>query len=128
MTKLDLRAIRCLVAAMIVFLTSNLGHAQVLYGSLTGTVTDPTGLAIPGVKVQALNVETGVPTEGVTDERGTYSFTTLQPGNYKITVTAPSFRTVIQDNVRITANEVRRADFALQTPRPPSRSKCRHPP
>jgi len=41
---------------------SQIGRAQALYGSLTGNVTDPSSAAIPGAKVDAVNIET-VPTE-----------------------------------------------------------------
>ena len=36
-------------------------HAQVLYGSITGNVTDKSGSAVPTAKVDSVNVETGVP-------------------------------------------------------------------
>ena len=51
------------------------------------------------------------PESATTDERGVYLFTNLQPGVYKVTVTAPSFQTVVENGVRVNANEVRRADF-----------------
>ena len=61
-------------------LLSGTGQAQVLYGSLTGNVTDPSGAAVPGATIEVLNVGTGVTRQGASDERGVYLFTLLQPG------------------------------------------------
>src|SRR5882672_10419656 len=85
-------------------------NAQVLYGTLTGNVTDPSGAVVPGAKVGALNIGTGLSRESVTDNRGSYTFSNLQAGAYKITVRAGSFQPVAQDNVAVSLNEVRRAD------------------
>jgi hypothetical protein len=89
-------------------------HAQVLYGSLTGTVTDASALAVPGATVQALNVDTGVAKDDTTDERGSFSFNDLQPGTYKITVTLEGFAPLTQENISIQANRVFRLDAKLQ--------------
>jgi hypothetical protein len=88
--------------------------AQVLYGSLTGNVTDPTGAVVAGAKVEALNIGTGVSTSIVTNERGAYLFNSLQAGLYKVTITSQTFKTLAQDNVRIEVNTVRRLDAQLQ--------------
>jgi len=93
---------------------ANLGQAQVLYGSLTGNVTDPAGAAVPAVRVEAVNQGTNVKGETNTDERGVYRFTNLQVGLYKVTVTAKSFATFIETNVQVQVNEVRRVDVSLQ--------------
>jgi hypothetical protein len=88
--------------------------AQVLYGSLTGNVTDPSSAAVPSATVEAKNTGTGVTRTATTDERGAYLLTNLQVGTYQVTVRANSFRTVIEDNIGVNGNEVRRADFHLQ--------------
>jgi hypothetical protein len=93
---------------------ANLGQAQILYGSLTGNVTDPAGAAVPGVHVEAVNQATNVKKETTTDERGVYRVTDLQVGLYKVTVTAKSFATFIETNVQVQVNEVRRVDVSLQ--------------
>ena len=85
--------------------------AQVLYGSLTGNVTDPSSAAIPGVKVTALNVDTGVTRQAETDARGAYLFSNLQMGTYKVTSEAKGFQTTIVDQIVVNANEVRRVDI-----------------
>ena len=68
--------------------------AQVLYGSLTGSVTDSSQAAIPGASVQALNTGTGVLKQTTTNPAGIYSFSDLLPGVYKVTISSGSFRTV----------------------------------
>ena len=94
--------------------SSTLLTAQVLYGSLTGNVTDPSDAAIPGVKVTALNVNTGISRDTDTDARGAYLFTNLQLGTYRVTIESKGFRKVVLSDVVVNANEVRRSDFHLQ--------------
>ncbi len=65
--------------------------AQVLYGSLTGTVTDPTGAAIPNAAVEVVNTGTALAKRINTDERGAFLLSDLPPGTYNLTVSAPSF-------------------------------------
>ena len=106
--------IRSAVALLIAAGTCHLGHAQVLYGSLTGNVTDPSSAGVPGAKVEALNTETGISYDAKTDDRGAYLFNNLQPGIFKVSVSMSSFKTVIQDNVQVSPGAVRRVDFSLQ--------------
>ncbi len=89
-------------------------QAQVLYGSLTGNVTDPSGAAVPGAAVEALNVSTGVTRQTTSDERGVYLFALLQPGIYKVTISAPGFKPHATDKVPISANALQRNDVQLQ--------------
>jgi hypothetical protein len=88
--------------------------AQVLYGSLTGNVTDPSGAAVPAAHVVALNAATGVARETTTDSTGIYRVSDLLPGAYKVTVSAPGFKQVVTEGVRVNANTVRRVDVQLQ--------------
>ncbi|MGH9327756.1 MAG: TonB-dependent receptor domain-containing protein [Terriglobia bacterium] len=89
-------------------------QAQILYASLTGNVTDPSGAPIPGAKVEARNVGTGIATEAVTNSHGIYLITHLQPGTYKVAFSATSFGTVTEQNVRLVTNNTRRVDIQLQ--------------
>src|SRR5204862_8296286 len=89
-------------------------EAQVLYGSLTGNVTDATSAAVPGAQVEATHQNTNVKTETTTDERGIYRFTNLQPGLYKVAITLQSFRPYTATNVPVQPNEIRRVDVQLQ--------------
>ena len=90
-------------------------NAQVLYGTLTGNITDSAGAVVAGAKVEALNVNTGISKETTSDDSGRYLFSDLQPGVYKVTISAVSFKTLAQENVRIDANMARRLDGQLLT-------------
>ena len=88
--------------------------AQVLYGSLTGTVADPTGAVVTGAKVDVVGVQTGVTQTATTDSDGIYRFTTLVPGLYNLTISSPGFANQVTNNVRVNANTVARVDASLQ--------------
>ena len=102
-----------LALALVAFLLPCAVHAQLLYGSLTGNVTDPTGAAIAAAKVEALNTGTGVHSETATDDHGLYRFSNIQAGPYTITVSAKSFATFVETSVQISNTEVRRVDVQL---------------
>ncbi len=87
---------------------------QVLYGTLTGNVTDASGGAVPGVHVEAVNQGTNDKKEGEADEHGVYRFTDLQPGMYQITVTSPSFSAFHETDIQVQPGTVRRVDVQLQ--------------
>lgn len=89
-------------------------RAQVLYGSLTGVVADPSNGPIPGARVEAVNAGTGVATEALTDSRGTYLIIHLQPGMYRLTFSARSFGIVTEQNVQVEANNTRRVNIQLK--------------
>src|SRR5690349_19196919 len=74
------------------------GYAQVLYGSIIGTVTDPSGAVVPKVQVNAVNPETGEARSTTTDDGGRYTFGNVLPGTYQINVTAPGFSKVTASN------------------------------
>src|SRR3954453_13508138 len=106
-----MRKLSIVLSAVAVLFAAETCNAQVLYGSLTGNVTDPSSAAIPAVKVEAANVETGVTRQAETDARGAYLFSNLQLGTYKVTVEAKGFQTTIVDQIAVKANEVRRVDI-----------------
>ena len=52
-------------------------------------------------------------TQTSTNDRGIYLLTNIQPGEYRVTISAPAFATVVQDRVQLEANTVRRLDLQL---------------
>ena len=87
------RATQALVLAAIFGLTFQAAHAVDTNGRIKGTVTDPTSAVIPGAQVTATNLLTGVKSTTVSQADGGYFFAQLPIGTYKITVTAPNFKT-----------------------------------
>jgi len=70
-------------------------RAQVAGATLTGTVTDTQGGAIPNAKVSARNVATGVSTDATTNAAGAFNIVNLVPGDYEVNISAPGFSTVV---------------------------------
>jgi hypothetical protein len=102
------------VAVMTVLALPGVSRAQVLYGSLNGTVTDQKNDAIPGVRVEIVNTRTAELKATVTDDRGGYAFSNLQVGEYKITIKHTSFKTKILEGIHVEANKVFRYDAQLE--------------
>src|SRR5437016_5682992 len=104
----------CLMLMVVAFLAPRLTYSQVLYGSLTGNVSDQKGAAVPGAKVELVNASTGAGKSTVSDERGGYSFSDLQAGVYKLTISLTGFKTSIKDDIKVEANKIYRFDPQLE--------------
>ncbi len=88
------------------FVLAPAARAQTVYGSMAGSVTDPSGAVIANAKVHAKNERTGAALDTVSTSSGAYRFPELPIGSYTITVTAPGFHaevlTGVQVNLQIT--------------------------
>jgi len=104
--------ILCLLAIVATFYAG----AQVANNtSLVGTVTDSTGAAIAGAKVSAINEDTKVAYDAVTNAEGYYSVTgQINPGTYDVVVEQKGFQKEKQTGVIVVINEASRTDFSLK--------------
>ena len=83
--------------------------------SLVGTVTDPTGSVIAGAHVTAVNRDTKVSFDAMTNQQGDYTITgQLNPGTYDITVTMSGFEKSLQTGVIAVLNQATRTDFPMR--------------
>ena len=89
-------------------------YGQVLYGSVVGLVTDPSGSAIPNTSITVTNKGTGQTVKGATDEAGRYAIQDLQPGTYDLKAEARGFRGHTRTGLTVTANTVTRADLQME--------------
>jgi hypothetical protein len=88
--------------------------AQLLYGSLVGTVKDAQGARVPGATVTIVAKETNLTREGSTDAQGSYSFNNMLAGPYDVKVSLSGFREFVRSNVPVTVGEISRVDVTLE--------------
>lgn len=97
-------SVLCIVSLTTVFFFASPAAAQIGgSGTIQGVVSDPSGAAVPKATVTATNDATGVPSSRVTTDAGYYVISPLPAGAYSVTVTAPGFQTLKQQNVRVDA-------------------------
>ncbi len=97
-----------------VFAVTGLAFAQSDTGTITGTVTDPKGLAMSGVNILIHNADTGADMKPiVTTETGIYVLTLLPPGNYDITASQTGFSSVEHKGVALQVGQTIRIDVSM---------------
>jgi hypothetical protein len=92
---------------------TNRSFGQDTNASLTGTVSDPSGAAIPNAKLTIINEATGFQSASVSDGSGEYSFHNLTPGKYDLAVSAPGFKSTNEKGLEFAANQAARQDVHL---------------
>ena len=93
-----------LCSAFLLMAGAAFGQTQT-QGAITGTVEDASGAVVPKATVLVHNGATNADTTLTTDDKGYFSAPLLQPGNYKVTVTASGFSTFVQDHVVVQVSQ-----------------------
>ncbi len=101
-------------AATVLVLLAAPMEAQILYGSLVGSVTDASGASVAGATVTVTQAQTQLSRTAVTDASGQYSLSNLTPGTYQVKISASGFKTSARDNVPVVLNTVGRVDATLE--------------
>ncbi len=87
-----------------------------MYGqtaTITGQVLDPSGLSIPAVRVEAVNVATNVVATTTATATGNFSLT-VYPGVYRVTAEAPGFKRFSRSDLTVTAGSTVRVDPVME--------------
>ena len=87
--------------------------AQVVGGSIGGTITDASGAAIPGATVVIRNQETGSQRQLITNGEGLYSAPSIPVGRYSVSATRDAFATQQRDGIVVTVGQSVRVNVAL---------------
>src|SRR5262245_15591135 len=88
--------------------------AQALYGTLTGTISDVQGAAVPGATVTIKNESTGLEMTAVTDANGTYTIRNIAGGTYTLTASLQGFKEFVQTAIPIIVGGIARINGRLE--------------
>ena len=88
-------------------------QAQVAGGTLSGTISDPTGRAIPQAQIAITNVATGVERTVTTNTDGFYTAVNLLPGEYQVKITAIGFNTELKTGITMNVGAQQTFDLTL---------------
>src|ERR1039458_8040086 len=82
-------------------------------GSISGTIADAAGAAVPGAKVTVTAPTTGLSRSSRTNEAGAFTIPLLGVGNYNVQVEQTGFQTATAQDIRLQVDEHRELDFKL---------------
>ena len=113
-----MRIVRTLITSFLVagclFCLCGTGYSQgTNLGTILGNVTDQKGASVPGASVKVSDLATDISRDLTTNSEGDYEAAGLKSGNYRVTVTAPGFKTT-SINAALTGSDVVRADARLE--------------
>ena len=93
---------------------ASLGIAQTITASVTGTVTDSTGAAIPNAKVVATNAGTALTYTAQTNGAGVYNLPFLPVGSYNVIAENSGFKKATVGPFTLEVNQIARVDFKME--------------
>src|SRR5581483_1445529 len=99
---------------LLLFLGLFVAQASAQQATIVGTVTDPSGAAVPNAKVTITQLETGTVRNIVTNSDGQYIAPDLGIGHYTLKVDATGFKRVEQSNITLAVGDRNRYDFKLE--------------
>ena len=102
----------CLIAFLALIFLSATAFGQGASASLTGTIQDASGGAVPGAAIVVRNVDTGVEAKTTSNDRGSYTFPSLQVGTYELVADASGFSRATR-SVRLAVGATGRLDVTL---------------
>ena len=88
--------------------------AQTTFGSITGTVRDPTGANVPNTMIEATHVESNYKYTAQSNEEGNYTLPQLREGKYRLRATATGFQEYVVQDIQLASREERRIDITFQ--------------
>lgn len=108
------RGVISLFAALFVLGFVVTSSAQEFRGTITGSVTDPNGAAVPGASVEVKNTATNISNSVTTNSEGSYTVPFLLPGTYSVLVKADGFKSATREGVSVKVDDRITADFQME--------------
>ena len=97
--------LRLIFALAVVSFFSVTLHAQVVGGTISGTITDQTGAVIPNAVVLVHNQDTGTQRSLTTHSSGSYSAPSIPVGTYLVTATVTGFVPYLRDSIPLAVRD-----------------------
>lgn len=88
-------------------------HAQVLYGSIVGTVIDATNAPVPEAATEVTNAGTHETRHAITGTTGEFAFPALPAGTYSVTISKAGFQTFTERDIQVATDQVVRVNASL---------------
>ena len=101
------------VSFCLMVLLCGISFGQETTATISGVVTDESGGVIPGVSVEATNLDTGITRMATTGDEGRYQLPNLSVGNYEVQASLPGFQTGVRTGITLTIGREALVDFAL---------------
>ncbi len=102
-----------LVFALMILPSFQSAHSQGITGSMTGTVTDPSGAVVAGATVIVREVDTNAARTITTSEAGTFTVTQLPPGHYTVKIDKAGFKTYNQSGITLVIDQLAQINAQL---------------
>ncbi|WP_433969265.1 carboxypeptidase-like regulatory domain-containing protein [Tunturiibacter gelidiferens] len=109
-----LKKLRLIIPLLILGLSPYV-FGQAVNATLLGTINDPSGATVAGVRVTVTEAATGAVHQTLTNESGNYTIPDLAPGTYNITAEAPGFKKDTHQNIDLLTNSSTRIDISMVT-------------
>jgi len=88
--------------------------AQVITGTISGTVSDDSGSVVPGATISVRNTNTGISRNVNADAAGRYTVPRLALGDYEVKAGAPGFQTLVHSGITLTVGREATVDLVLK--------------
>jgi Carboxypeptidase regulatory-like domain len=103
-----------LILATAFLLSAAAAFSQTITGSITGTVMDPSGAAIPGARITATNLSTNLSTTVASNSAGVYNLLFLPIGTYRLEVEAANFKKIAMGPFALETDQIARVDPKME--------------
>jgi len=103
-----------ILVALLTCLLALTALGQATRGSLSGSVSDPSGATVVGASVTLKNNATGAESKATTDDQGAFVISSVEPGEYSVTVEAAGFKRAVSTNVVVAVSKQSQVTIALE--------------
>jgi hypothetical protein len=107
-------AVLCGLFLSIVLMPTPASFGQGITGTISGTVTDPTGASIPNATVTITQTETNAVHTVKSSDVGSFTVTQLPPGHYTVKVDSPTFKSFREPNITLAIDQIFQVNAQLQ--------------